>query len=236
MQQLTDAAASRKAKTALAARREPRRRPQSARAARRPDGDADPFAYRRLLHPRDFHKGILDVAAAEQIIRRGMPAKPPRTNPSEFKPAVHSGGCFSVSAPIRAQRHLGDWDMVRCTAPARTWPSKGAVSILYDEMRQGRPPWKPSSSQSKELNPMVTLEGKAPENRTSRPQSAPPSGQRPLSARNSTSKMQTSAEQQGRPMSARSSQGCANEQTKPAMKQSSTAETRHTPSSGWAGR
>jgi len=263
MQQLTDGAVSRKASTAMEARRDTRRRPQSARVTRSLDVEVDPFAHRRLLHPRDFPKGILNANTAEQIIRRGMPPTPKCTRPPPpYRTEAPPGGSFSTSAPVRGQRHLGNWDVVRCTAPERTWPSKGAVSRLYDERRQGQPPWKPSSSQSRELNPKVTLEvgmhGKAPEpkfasdKRVGRPQSAPPGGrQRPASARNNTANMQPSSEQQERPLSARSSQGCQKEPAKGAWssqgcpkepakgasKQQAAPKkpTNRRPANGWAG-
>lgn len=231
-------------------RREAQGRPQSARTARSLYVDEDPFAHRRLLHPRDFHKGILDVASAERIIRRGMPPKPECARPPPlFRTEVRSGEAFSVSAPVRAYRHIGDWDMVRCTAPDRTWPSKGAVSKLYDEARQGRPPWKPSSSVSREFSPKVSLEvgmhGKAPEpsckrsgmqgnaaeKESLRPQTTPPS-QPPVPAGDPATRMQSAPEQQKRPLSARSSQGPS---VAPKKQTASSARMQSAPASGWAG-
>lgn len=241
MQQLTDA---KQRKSEVVARKEACRRPRSDLSAY---SEVDPFAHRRLLHPRDFHKGILDVAAAEQIIRRGMPPKPKCDRPpTPFRTEAQTPGNFSASAPVRAQRHLGDWDLVRCKAPERTWPSKGAVCRLYDEARNGRPQWKPSSSKSREFSPLVTLErgmhGKdrwVPEKKVGRPQSAPPSRQISASAEDCTTRVETSSEQQVRPLSARSSsQRCTEEQSKASSQVAPTrpksATTSRAPTSGFA--
>ncbi|CAK0874129.1 unnamed protein product [Prorocentrum cordatum] len=218
-------------------------------AAKRPSGfDNDPrnpclksedakVPFAELLE--QISKSKVEHAPEPQA--RYRPPKPCWQEPNEgFRVGPSTGRTFDAAPGFLKPKQFNAWDTERILAPTRTYPVRGSAGEMYDNARDGLPPWRPTKwgHQTGESFPLDSAPplpaqkgGKAPRSSTATPSKAsaatalgedggaaapkPWEKQRPVSAQAGatvTPRRTPRAASMGRP----ASQGCSRAATKGA--------------------